>query len=106
MAVEVRLATDPTLARLSGTFVELAVRDTGVGMDEETRRRAFEPFFTSKPFGSGTGLGLATVHGIVNQLGGGVTIESEPGRGTTFHVYLPAASPPDGPEVTPSAPLR
>lgn len=84
-----RVTDPPDAPTLHGDFVALTVRDTGVGMDDETRRRAFEPFFSSKPFGSGTGLGLATVHGILTQSGGAAAIESEPGQGTAFRVYLP-----------------
>ncbi len=75
-----------------GDFVAIEVRDTGSGMDEEVRRHAFEPFFTTKEPGKGTGLGLPTVHGIVTQSGGHVCIESARGRGTAFHVLLPAAA--------------
>lgn len=85
-----------------GLCAKLTVSDTGRGMDAETMSRAFEPFFTTRPPGQGTGLGLSAVYGIVTKAGGGIVIDSEEGRGTTVNIYLPAAYVP----AQGSAPMR
>ena len=89
--------TDHAASRVGlapGRYVSLKISDTGTGMPQDVIDRAFEPFFTTKAKGEGTGLGLATVYGIITQAGGYVQIYSEPGLGTTFTILLPETSQP------------
>jgi len=85
---------------LEGKFVKVVVRDTGVGMDLETQKKIFEPFFTTKPVGKGTGLGLASVYGLVKHYEGSIQVESTLNVGTSFILYLPAQDAPSIPSVT------
>ncbi|AKJ64234.1 PAS domain S-box protein [Kiritimatiella glycovorans] len=87
----------PDLA--AGEYAVLTVEDDGQGMDAETIERVFDPYFTTKPPGKGNGLGLSSAHGIIHRLGGAITADSEPGRGTTFSVYIPLCGPPENDAV-------
>ena len=101
-----RMEDPATLERLGlarGIYASLSVTDTGIGMDEQVREHLFEPFFSTKPAGEGTGLGLSTAYGIVRAAGGAIEVRSAPGRGSTFTVYWPLSQ--DG-ALTPSAIAR
>jgi CheY-like chemotaxis protein len=95
---------DANSPSLSGDWVVLEVSDTGAGIDQETRAQLFEPFFTTKPAGKGTGLGLATVYGIVKQSKGHIRVISTPGKGARFELYFPLVEIPD-PEFHESSPV-
>ena len=102
LVISSRNRTDPPVAReqtLAGDYVQLSVRDTGHGMSDEVRDHAFEPFYTTKAVGEGSGLGLSQVYGFVAQSNGFIEIESTPHDGTSVHIYLPRAWPKPGREV-------
>jgi CheY-like chemotaxis protein/two-component sensor histidine kinase len=85
-------SSDPVSPDLqAGSYACLSVADTGTGMEKETAEKIFDPFFTTKKKGKGTGMGLSVVHGIVKEMGGTIQVQSEPGRGTVFHLFLPLA---------------
>lgn len=101
--VDLKEAAAKRMQLTPGPYLVVSAEDTGIGMDETTKARIFEPFFTTKPPGQGTGLGLSTVYGILQQSGGGISVDSAPDQGSTFRVYLPVAG--DTPERAP-APAR
>jgi signal transduction histidine kinase len=100
---EITLDSDMTAALpdlLPGKYLKLTVEDTGHGIAPEILPKIFDPYFTTKRRGQGTGLGLATVHGIIKACGGGITVSSTPGQGTTFHLYFPVMADPEDPAMT------
>jgi signal transduction histidine kinase/DNA-binding response OmpR family regulator len=102
LTISTAVAEDPGIAsrdpdRAPGRFVRLTVADTGCGMSPEVAQQAFQPFFTTKDPGKGTGLGLATAYGAVQEAAGTITLESEPGKGTRISIYLPSAVQPEAP---------
>jgi len=92
----------PGLGLLPGPYVELTVQDTGVGMDASVMEKMYEPFFTTKGVGQGTGMGLAVVYGIVKSLNGDIIVKSRPGEGSTFRVFLPKITAVEKPETPPA----
>ena len=96
---------EPGVELKSGPYLRLTVKDNGRGMDQTTLERIFDPFFTTKPVGEGTGLGLSAVHGIVHSLGGAIGVSSEPGKGSTFRVYLPSQRSPSAAGVPMTGPI-
>ena len=96
-------AAVPAVDLAPGTYALLSVQDDGFGMKPDVVEHIFEPFFTTKPVGKGTGLGLSTVYGTVKQNGGGIRVESQPGQGSTFKIYLPRHDPMDSPPLPPPA---
>ena len=93
-SIDLGVAAADALQLVPGAYARLSVSDTGSGMSDEVRRRVFEPFYTTKPVGQGTGLGLSVVHGIIVEHGGAITVQSAPGQGTRFDVYLPVSDLP------------
>jgi PAS domain S-box-containing protein len=99
-AVDIEETFGRPLGLAAGRHAHVSVSDTGCGMSKATIARVFDPFFTTKPAGQGTGLGLSVVHGIVNAHHGAISVYSEPGKGSVFHVYLPAATSKESPAVS------
>lgn len=92
---------------IPGAFIKISTEDTGIGMTREVQNKAFDPFFTTKPLGEGTGMGLAAVHGIIAELGGFISLESQPGKGTAVHVFIPLiAEPAEADQTLASYPIK
>jgi len=105
MTIDLDAVTAQGLGLIQGPYLDLIVSDTGHGMDRAVMEQIFHPFFTTKGPGEGTGMGLAVVHGIVKSHGGAITVDSEPGKGTTFHTYLPRIEMGGAPEALAAAPV-
>jgi CheY-like chemotaxis protein len=96
---------EPGVALKSGPYLRLTVKDSGRGMDQRTLEHIFDPLLTTRPVGEDTGLGLSAVHGIVQSMGGAIGVSSEPGKGSTFRVYLPGHQSPPAAEAPMTGPI-
>jgi CheY-like chemotaxis protein len=105
---ELSIGTDRSdaMAVKPGRYQQISISDTGLGMDEKTKKRIFEPYFTTKRVGEGNGLGLSVAHGIIKSHGGTITVDSEPGKGTTFHVFLPVIKSKNLPALNSREPVK
>ncbi|MBW2576066.1 MAG: response regulator, partial [Deltaproteobacteria bacterium] len=107
---EEKISMDDSASYLNlhpGTYIKLTVSDTGHGMDKAVMEKMFDPYFTTKPVGQGTGMGLSTIHGIIKSHGGNIEVYSEPGKGTAFHIYFPLIETKSvEPEIVSTGPIR